>query len=72
MEEFKLLLTDIARRLKALEAVRIIKNLVIPNDGKFVVDKRASDPAVEEGRIYYNTVSKKHRGCDNAAWHDLY
>jgi len=36
------------------------------------VPKLAADPAILEGSIYYNTTTHKHRGCDNAAWHDLY
>lgn len=48
-----------------------LTNVVIPTDGKLVVETRASDPAVENGRIYYNSATHKLRGCENGAWANL-
>lgn len=61
-------LTD---RVDRLEKSNQVKNLTIPTGGKFVVDTETGDPAVQNGRIYYNSSTNKLRKCVNGAWSDV-
>jgi C1q domain len=58
-------------RIKSLEGGNQTRNLVIPTGGKFTVDTESADPTVENGRIYYNSTSKKYRVCKDGAWNDM-
>ncbi len=58
-------------RIKSLESGNQNKKIIIPTGGKIVVDAETSDPTVENGRIYYNTTTKKFRQCIDGAWSDL-
>jgi len=55
-------------RIQALERASQIKNVKIPAGGKIVVNSVASDPPVENGKIYYNTTTNKYKVCENGAW----
>lgn len=55
-------------RIQALERASQIKNVKIPTGGKIVVNSVASDPPVENGKIYYNTTSNKYKVCENGTW----
>jgi len=68
MEEIVKILKDLQMRVELLERLVDIKNLVIPVDGKLIVDIRASDPTAEDGRIYYNSVADKFKVCENGSW----
>jgi hypothetical protein len=67
IEEFK----ELKSRLDSLERANQIKNIKIPTGGKFVVNAEASDPPVENGKIYYNTATNKLRKCMNGTWSDV-
>ena len=71
MDEFIKIIQDLKRRLEELERQVVIRVLKIPTNGKLVVDSQTSDPAVEDGRIYYNSTSHKLRKCTNGAWSDV-
>jgi hypothetical protein len=71
MDNLIKIIRDLQRRLEELERQVVIRVLKIPADGKFVVDSQASDPAVENGRIYYNTGTNKLRKCTNGVWSDV-
>jgi hypothetical protein len=68
MEEIVQIIKDLQTRVELLERLVDIKELVIPVDGKLVVDNRASDPPTEDGRIYYNTTTNKFKVCENGSW----
>lgn len=69
MEELVLLIQTLQRRIEELERLLDIRNVVIPADGKLVVDLRASDPAPQKGRIYFNTTLNKYRVSeDGLTW----
>lgn len=55
-------------RIQALERASQIKNVKIPAGGKIVVNAEASDPPVENGKIYYNTTTNKYKVCENGIW----
>ena len=58
-------------RIKSLEGGNQNRNIVIPTGGKFTIDSETSDPTIENGRIYYNSTTKKLRQCIDGAWVDL-
>lgn len=68
MEEIVLLVQTLQRRIEELERLLDIRNVVIPADGKLVVESRASDPPAENGRIYYNTATNKYKVSENGVW----
>jgi hypothetical protein len=68
MEEIVQIIKDLQSRVELLERLVDIKELVIPVDGKLIVDIRAFDPPAEDGRIYYNSVSNKFKVCENGSW----
>lgn len=69
MEELVLLIQTLQRRIEELERLLDIRNVVIPADGKLVVDLRASDPTAQKGRIYFNTTLNKYRVSeDGSTW----
>lgn len=69
MEELVLIVQTLQRRVEELERLLDIRNVVIPADGKLVVESRASDPAAEKGRIYFNTTVNKYRVSeDGLTW----
>lgn len=68
MEELVALVQQLQRRIEELERLLDIRNVVIPADGKLVVESRASDPPAENGRIYYNTAINKYKVAENGVW----
>lgn len=69
MEEIVELIQSLKDRIDQLERLVDIRNVVIPDDGKLIVDKRASDPLAEKGRIYFNTTLNKYRVSeDGSTW----
>jgi hypothetical protein len=68
MEEIVQIIKDLQARVELLERLIDIKELVIPVDGKLIVDIRATDPSAEDGRIYYNSTADKFKVCENGSW----
>ena len=68
MEELTKIINDLKARIELLERLVNLKNITIPDDGKIVVDKKAVDPAAENGRIYYNTAGNKYKVTENGVW----
>ena len=72
MEEFiKNALRDIYDRFDKITRNSNIEKIKIPSTGYFVADTQTADPAVENGRIYYNSTTHKMRKCENGAWADM-
>lgn len=71
MEELVQMIQSLERRIEALERFLDNKEVVIPSDGKLIVDNRASDPTGETGKIYYNTTSGKFRVYAGGSWRDV-
>lgn len=71
MDELLAIIKDLRKRIELLERSSTARKITIPADGKLVVDSQSVDPAVQNGRIYYNTTSNKLRGCENGAWQNL-
>lgn len=65
------IIKKLEQRIQALERASQIKNITIPSGGKFVLDAEASDPPVQNGRMYYNTTSGKIRKCEGGVWKNL-
>lgn len=69
MEELVELVQELNRRIDQLERQLDLRNIVIPLDGKLVVDLKTSDPTAEKGRIYFNTTLNKYRVSeDGITW----
>lgn len=68
MEELIKIFTELKQRIELLERLISLSKIVIPTDGKLVVDSQIADPAPENGRIYYNTTLNKYRVCENGVW----
>jgi len=68
MEELMQLIKDLTTRLEALERLLENREIILPPDGKLVVDNRATDPTGTNGRIYYNTTSNKFKGYEGGSW----
>ena len=68
MDDLVLLIQELQKKIEQLERLVDIKNLMIPADGKLVLDNRATDPTAENGRIYYNTTAHKFKVCENGSW----
>jgi hypothetical protein len=68
MDELIRIIKDLQARIEILERASTIRKITIPTDGKLVVDSQASDPTVENGRIYYNTATNKYKVCENGVW----
>lgn len=68
MDDLRVLLKEILRRIEALERVGELTNITIPQDGKIVVDTHSSDPEAINGRIYYNSTTNKFKVCENGVW----
>ncbi len=64
IEEIK----DLKDRLDSLERANQVKNIKIPTGGKIVVNAEASDPPVQNGKIYYNTTTNKYKVYENGTW----
>ena len=72
MEELVELVLELERRIDQLERQLALKDIVLPVDGKLVVDLRASDPTAQKGRIYFNTTSNKYRVSeDGLVWRTI-
>ena len=71
MEEIALLLKELEKRIENLERLLENKEVIIPPDGKLVVDNRASDPTGSEGRIYMNTTTSKLRVYTGGLWRNV-
>lgn len=56
-------LADLRKRVEILERTG--------TRGKFVAEYLTADPAVKNGRVYYNTTTNKLRKCVNGAWSDV-
>ncbi len=65
MDELILLFKELRDRIELLERLIALEKIVIPPEGKFVVDLRVSDPPTQKGRIYFNTTLNKFRVCEN-------
>lgn len=61
MEELVELVQELERRVDQLERLLALTEIVLPVNGKLVVDLRASDPPAQKGRIYFNTALNKFR-----------
>ena len=68
MEELIKIFTELKHRIELLERLISLSKIVIPTDGKLVVDSQTTDPTPENGRIYYNTNLNKYRVCENGVW----
>ncbi|QQG43388.1 MAG: hypothetical protein HYW45_04330 [Candidatus Daviesbacteria bacterium] len=68
MEELIKIFTELKQRIELLERLIALSKIVIPTDGKLVVDLQTADPSPENGRIYYNTTLHKFRVCENGVW----
>lgn len=68
MDDLVKLIRNLQMRVEELERLLAIENVVVPSDGKLVVDSRASDPPAENGRIYYNTTINKYKVSENGVW----
>lgn len=72
MEELVELVQELNRRVDQLERQLDLKNIILPVDGKFVVDKKVADPTAEKGRIYFNTTLNKYRVSeDGITWRTI-
>lgn len=66
MEELVQIIKQLEKRIEILERqTYLMKNVVIPIDGKLVVDKQSSGVTAEAGRIYYDTGSHKFKVYEN-------
>jgi len=54
-DDLPIIFQEQTKRIEALERLVAIRELLIPPDGKLVFDLKASDPPVEDGRVYYNS-----------------
>lgn len=68
MEELIKIFTELKQRIELLERLISLSKVVIPIDGKLVVDSQSADPTPENGRIYYSTTLHKFRVCENGIW----
>ncbi len=68
--EFAGAVLKMRRELNQLKR-NILRNVVIPEDGKFILPHHATDPIAEDGKMYYNTASDKARVCENGVWRDI-
>lgn len=68
MDELIAIFTELKTRIELLERLIALSKIIIPPEGKFIVDHQASDPDPEDGRIYYNTTLHKYRACENGVW----
>ena len=71
MEELTQIIRELSKKVENLERLIDITNLVIPANGKLVVDKRSVDPTAENGKIYYNTTANKYKVCENGLWRTI-
>ncbi len=65
------LLSDLQKRVEALERASQIKDVKIPTGGKLVANTETADPPVENGKIYYNSATGKLRKCTGGVWSDV-
>lgn len=68
MDELVRIIKELQARVELLERATTIRKVTIPSDGKLAVDSQASDPSVQNGRIYYNTSTNKYKVCENGVW----
>lgn len=61
-------IASLEKRIQALEKANQVKNVKIPTGGKIVINAEASDPPVENGKIYFNTTSNKLKKCEGGVW----
>jgi hypothetical protein len=71
MDELVLLIQQLNLRIEALERLIENREIVIPSNGKLVVDNRASDPTGTTGRLYYSSTSGKFRVYASGLWRDV-
>ena len=71
MEELVQIIMQLQKRVEALERQFVMRNVVLPNDGKLVLDKQAANPTAETARISYNTTSNKFVVCENGVWRTI-
>lgn len=71
MDEIRKILQGLEKRIETLERKLELTKITVPTDGKLVVDSQSSDPATQNGRIYYNTATNKYKVCENGVWKTL-
>ncbi len=68
MEDLVKIIELLDNRIEVLERLVELKELVIPSDGKFVVDNRPTEPTGQSGRIFYDTTTDELKAYVNGAW----
>lgn len=69
MDELITLFKELRDRIELLERLIALEKIVIPPEGKLVVDLQSSDPPAQKGRIYFNTTLNKFRVSeDGLTW----
>jgi len=68
MDELITIFEKLEERIELLERLISLSKIIIPPEGKLVVDFQSSDPPPENGRMYYNTTLHKFRVCENGTW----
>jgi hypothetical protein len=70
LEEFSKQVLQMKRDITQLKQ-NILRNVVIPSDGKFILPHHSTNPTAENGKMYYNTTTHKARVCENGTWRDV-
>jgi hypothetical protein len=70
-DSFYEIINGLQKQIDQLARRQTINVVAIPAGGKLVVDTLTADPAVEDGRIYYNSTTGKLRGCQAGVWANL-
>jgi hypothetical protein len=68
MQELIEIIERLENRIEVLEKLIDLKELVIPVDGKLVVDNRPTEPTGQNGRIFYDTTTDELKAYVNGAW----
>ena len=68
MEELVEIIQMLEDRIDVLERLIALTDIVIPSEGKFVVDNRPTEPTGSNGRIFYDTTTDELKAYVNGAW----